>query len=113
MLYVWEDIPAKLLSHAFPSAKNFFVEINPNKKKWLINCSYNLHKNNIESHLVSRSLDTHTLPNTKILYFLVILMHALTTRLCRLFANLIHLLVLLNSPHALKIPRVLAALIRC
>ena len=113
MLYVWEDIPAKLLSHAFPSAKNFFVEINPNKKKWLINCSYNLHKTNIESHLVSRSLDTHTLPNTKILYFLVILMHALTTRLWRLFANLIHLLVLLNSPHALRIPRVLAALIRC
>ena len=113
MLYVWEDIPAKLLSHAFPSPKNFFVEINPNKKKWLINCSYNLHKNNIESHLVSRSLDTHTLPNTKILYFLVILMHALTTTLWRLFANLIHLLVLLNSLHTLRIPRVLAALIRC
>ena len=30
------------------------------KKKWLINCSYNPHKNNIENHLdiISRSLDT-------------------------------------------------------
>ena len=71
MLYVWEDIPAKLLSHAFPSAKNFFVEINPNKKKWLINCSYNLHKNNIESHLdvISRSLDTHSTKYENIVLF--------------------------------------------
>ena len=71
MLYVWEDIPAKLLSHAFPSAKNFFVEINPNKKKWLINCSYNLHKNNIGSHLdvISRSLDTHSTKYENIVLF--------------------------------------------
>ena len=62
MLYVREDIPAKLLSHDFPCAESFFVEINLCKKKWLINCSYNPHKNNIENHLdiISRSLDTHS-----------------------------------------------------
>ena len=38
MLYVREDISAKLLSHDFPC-----VEINL-CKKWLINCSYNPHK---------------------------------------------------------------------
>ena len=71
MLYVWEDIPAKLLRHAFPSAKNIFVEINPNKKKWLINRSCNLHKNNIESHLdvISRSLDTHSTKYENIVLF--------------------------------------------
>ena len=28
LLYVREDIPAKLLSHDFPSAESFFIEIN-------------------------------------------------------------------------------------
>ena len=104
LLYVREDIPAKLLSHDFPCAESFFVEINLYKKKWLTNCSYNRHKNNIENHL-DKSVDssTHTLPNTKILY-LVILIYALMMRLCRFFANFIHLIVSLNSPHALKSP---------
>ena len=39
MLYVREDIPANLLSHDFPSAESFFIEINLYKKKWLVNCS--------------------------------------------------------------------------
>ena len=62
MLYVREDIPAKLLTHDFPCAESFFVEINLYKKKWPRNCSYNPHKNNIESHLdiISISLDTHS-----------------------------------------------------
>ena len=46
-LYVRKDISAKLLSHDFPSAESFFIEINLHKKKWLINCSYNPHKSNI------------------------------------------------------------------
>ena len=33
LLYVREDIPAKLLSHDFPSAESFFIEINLHKKK--------------------------------------------------------------------------------
>ena len=39
LLYVREDIPAKDLSHNFPSAERFFVGIIIYKKKWLINCS--------------------------------------------------------------------------
>ena len=59
MLYVREDIPAKLLSHDFPSAESFFIEINLYKKKGLINCSYNPYRSNIEKHvdIISRSLD--------------------------------------------------------
>ena len=40
LLFVREDIPAKVLSHDFPSTESFFVEIILHKKKWLINCSY-------------------------------------------------------------------------
>ena len=48
------------LRHDFPSAESFFVKIILHKKKWLINCSYNPHKNNIKHHLetISRTLDT-------------------------------------------------------
>ena len=62
LLYVREDIPAKVLSHEFPTAESFFVEIIFQKKRWLINCLYNLHKISIKNHLeiISRTLDTFT-----------------------------------------------------
>ena len=63
MLYVREDIPAKVLSHDFHTAESFFVEIIIlHKKKWLINCSYNPHKNSIKNHIeiISITLDTYT-----------------------------------------------------
>ena len=39
--------------------EGFFVEINLRRKKWLLCCSYNPHKNKISSHLdiISKSLD--------------------------------------------------------
>ena len=45
----------------FQLSNVFFVEINLHKKKWLINCSYNPHKNNIGSHLnvITKALDTY------------------------------------------------------
>ena len=58
MLYMREDIPAKVLRHKFPSAEGFFIKIILHKKKWLINCSY--YPNNvIKNHLaiISRTLD--------------------------------------------------------
>ena len=59
LLYVRKDIPAQILSHDFPSAESFFVEIILHKKKWFINCSYNPNKNNIKNHLeiISKALD--------------------------------------------------------
>ena len=61
LLYVREDIPAKVIDCDFPHAESCFVEINLHKKKWLINCSYNPHKNNIGSHLnvITKALDTY------------------------------------------------------
>ena len=59
MLYIQENIPARVLSRKFPSVESFFVEIILNKKKWLINCSYNPNKNNIKNYVetISKTLD--------------------------------------------------------
>ena len=68
-IWSWQDwrwhipeIPAKVLRHDFPTVESFFVEIILHKKKWLINCSYNPHKNSIKNHfeIISRTLDTFT-----------------------------------------------------
>ena len=56
MLYVAQDISARVFSLNFPSAEGFFVEIKLHKKKWLINCSYNPNmKNYLEA--ISKTLD--------------------------------------------------------
>ena len=61
LLYVREDIPAKVLHSDFPAAESFYAKIIIHKKKWLINCSYNPHKNNICRHLevVTKTLDPY------------------------------------------------------
>ena len=54
LLYVREDIPTKRLStESIPS------EYYLSKPKWLISCSYNLHKNTISKHteILSKNLD--------------------------------------------------------
>ena len=51
MLYVRADIPSKLLSLELLPMEGFYVEINPQKKKWLLCCSYNPNKNAIKSHI--------------------------------------------------------------
>ena len=40
--------------------ESFFIELNLLNNKWLLNCSYNPHKNKIAMHLyrLSESLDT-------------------------------------------------------
>ena len=58
--YVRQGIPEKFIHCDFPISKSFFIEINLHKKKWLINCFYNPHKNHIGSHLnvITKTLDT-------------------------------------------------------
>ena len=62
LLFVREDILAKVLSHDFPTVESVFVEIILHKKMWLINSSYNPHKNSIKNHLeiISRIIGTFT-----------------------------------------------------
>ena len=60
MLFVRKAIPSNLLVIEKKPIESFFIEINLRNSKWLINCSYNPHKNNIATHLdrLSKSLDT-------------------------------------------------------
>ena len=59
MLFVQEDIPAKLIFTEVSPIEGFCVEINLRKQKWLICCSYNPDKHNISKHIkaLSKSID--------------------------------------------------------
>ena len=55
MLYIRNDIPAKVVSTDNWSIESFYVELNFRKKKWLLICSYKPKHSSIESHLDSLS----------------------------------------------------------
>ena len=60
LLYIREDIPCKIIKTETDAYhEGFFIEINLRKKKWLLSCSYNSHKNNIGTHLeiIGKTLD--------------------------------------------------------
>ena len=61
LLCVREDIPSNLLEVETKPIEGFYVEINLHNYKWLINCSYNPHKNTIGNHLraLSEILDIY------------------------------------------------------
>ena len=54
-----EDIPSNLLTSEEKPIESFHVELNLRNSKWLVNCSYNPHRNKISAHLdrLSKSLD--------------------------------------------------------
>ena len=64
LLYVRNDIPTKLLKtfNALGDFEGFFVELNLRKKKYLLSCSYNPHKNLINNHIntLSKGLDWYS-----------------------------------------------------
>ena len=62
LLYVREDISSNLLEVETKPIEGFYIEINLHNDKWLINCSYNPHKNMIGNHLraLSEKLDIYS-----------------------------------------------------
>ena len=63
MLYIREHIPSRLIEKKLRNnSEYFFVEINLRKKKWLLCCSYNPHKNSISTYVdfLRRELDLHS-----------------------------------------------------
>ena len=63
LLYVRDDIPFRLLADykMKETLELFFVEVDIRKKKWLLGCSYNPHKNNISNHIhhLNKGLDVY------------------------------------------------------
>ena len=51
MLFIRNDISAKVFSTDDRSTESFYVELNFRKKKWLLICSNNHRHCSIESHL--------------------------------------------------------------
>ena len=62
MLFVRENISSNLFEAEAKSTEGFCTELNLRNDKWLLNCSYNPHKNNIGNHLkvLSDFLDSHS-----------------------------------------------------
>ena len=46
-----EDITLKIFVVEVSPTEGFYIELNLRKKKWLLCCSYNPNKNNIQFHL--------------------------------------------------------------
>ena len=69
LLYVRGDIPSNLIALENKPIESFFVELNLRNDKWLINCSYNPHKNLIDNHLdaLSKYLDLYSSEYEKVL----------------------------------------------
>ena len=59
MLFIREDIPSNLLTIEEKPIETFYIELNVRNSKWLVNCSYNPHKNRIGNHFdrISEFLD--------------------------------------------------------
>ena len=61
LLYTIDDIHSRLLTDCKikDNLELFFIEVSIPKKKWLLNCSYNLRKSNISNHLhhLNKGLD--------------------------------------------------------
>ena len=55
------QIETLLVAESLP-IEGFYVELNLQKEKWLINCSHNPHRNSINNHLetLSELLDFHS-----------------------------------------------------
>ena len=70
LFYAREDIPVKLLSVENLPTECFYIEINLRKRKWLVCCSYNPHRDKIKDHLntISANLDLYS---SKYEHFLV------------------------------------------
>ena len=51
LVFIKEDIPCSILNIKQLTIDALFIEINLRKRKWLLCCSYNLHKNLIVTHL--------------------------------------------------------------
>ena len=61
MLFITNDIPAKVVSTDDKPIESFYVELNFRKKRWLLNCSYCPEYNSIGSHLDSLSMSIDSL----------------------------------------------------
>ena len=106
MLYIREDIPSRLIEKKLRNnSEYFFVEINLRKKKWLLCCSYNPHKNSISTHIdfLRRERDLHS-SNYENFILLGDFNSEMTDKNLKDFCNLYLLKNLIKKPTCFKNP---------
>ena len=62
MLFVREDMPAKLMASETPPIEGLYVEINLGKQKWFIRCSFNPNKSMISQHMEALGKNVDFIP---------------------------------------------------
>ena len=62
MLFVREDISAKLIASETPPVESLYVEVKLRTQKWLISCSYNPNKSMISQHMeaLAKNMDLYS-----------------------------------------------------
>ena len=62
MLFLRENIPAKLIDSEAPPVEGLYVEVNLRKQKWLISCFYNSNKPMISQHVeaLAKNMDLYS-----------------------------------------------------
>ena len=59
MVFIREDISAKFLSADTIPIEGLYIELNVHKRKWLLSCSYNPNKNNMNHHECVTEIYSH------------------------------------------------------
>ena len=105
LLYVREDIHSNLTVIQNKPLESFFVELNLRNDKWLMNCSYNPHKNLIDNHLdpISKYLDLYSSKYEKVL-ILGNFNADIKEKHMRCFCDNYHLKSLIKQPTCYKNP---------
>ena len=71
LLFVREDIPARLISIEKVPIESFFIELNLRKNNWIVNFSYIPYKSNISSHLevIRRTMNIYSSNYDNFIFF--------------------------------------------
>ena len=106
MLFIRNDISAKVVSTDDRRIESFYVELNFQDKKWLLNCSYNPKHSSLESHLdsLSKSIDSLSSKYNNLI-FLGDFNSCIEDSPMKTFGEIYKLPNLIKEPTCLKKPR--------
>ena len=107
MLFVREDIPARLIASETPPVEGLYVEVKLRKQKWLTSCSYNPNKSMISQHMeaLAKNMDLYSSTYENFIFlrdFNAGMEHSVLKDFCSLysFTSLINKLLVVKIPQS-------------